>query len=520
MKAMKKILLVMLCLPAIVYGFTTGYKNNGYTGKPDMVTDGVTTSEVSGLSSGYVHQPHFNGYSAARAAEIAALRSAAYQPTTAFDPIGAAAAVKDTTTKTGILKGASGIISGGAGYSDLASGAPTASSFVLGLVKPDGTSVLNTAGAISVTPASIGSPTGSGTSTGTNTGDQTITLSGDATGSGTTAITVNVGKINGDVVDSAARSTGDFLRYDGSQWRHVALVLGDIPNTSSAGGVSKILMTDASGNLGLGVAPTSFLDIYRAGATPGASVFRAYGDYGQILVGTGATPVAYLDSDTINFRQSAHTGNASMGSLSLSGLTITGTVTASGFAGNASTSTKLATGRTLAITGPITYTSPSFDGSGNVTAAATVTAQAGTGSTFVMDTSPTIITPNIATGMTIAGTTQLKGYKEGTWVPTAVNLTVVGTPTLTGTYTRFGRGVNISLKVVAATTTASTKNSTNFTGLPYVPGTPATCGASDDSVNSYGDGTVFTSSKIYTPTWAAYAGTVYVNCFYETTDAF
>jgi len=40
--------------------------------------------------------------------------------------------------------------------------------------------------------------------------------------------------------------------------------------------------------------------------------------------------------------------------------------------GNATTATTLATGRTIAITGDITYTSPSFNGSTNVTAAATL----------------------------------------------------------------------------------------------------------------------------------------------------
>lgn len=47
--------------------------------------------------------------------------------------------------------------------------------------------------------------------------------------------------------------------------------------------------------------------------------------------------------------------------------TFTGALT-----GNAGSATKLATGRTIAITGDVTYTSPSFDGSANVTAAGTV----------------------------------------------------------------------------------------------------------------------------------------------------
>jgi hypothetical protein len=46
--------------------------------------------------------------------------------------------------------------------------------------------------------------------------------------------------------------------------------------------------------------------------------------------------------------------------------------------GNAGTATTLATGRTIAITGDVTYTSPAFDGSGNVTAAGTVTRVNGT----------------------------------------------------------------------------------------------------------------------------------------------
>jgi len=40
--------------------------------------------------------------------------------------------------------------------------------------------------------------------------------------------------------------------------------------------------------------------------------------------------------------------------------------------GNAGTATALATGRTIAITGDVAYTSPSFDGTGNVTAAGTI----------------------------------------------------------------------------------------------------------------------------------------------------
>jgi hypothetical protein len=44
--------------------------------------------------------------------------------------------------------------------------------------------------------------------------------------------------------------------------------------------------------------------------------------------------------------------------------------------GNAATATALAIGRTMAMTGDVTWTSPSFNGSGNVTAAATIATDA------------------------------------------------------------------------------------------------------------------------------------------------
>lgn len=48
-----------------------------------------------------------------------------------------------------------------------------------------------------------------------------------------------------------------------------------------------------------------------------------------------------------------------------------GTITAS-LSGNATTATTLGTGRTISITGDLSYTSPAFDGSGNVTATGTL----------------------------------------------------------------------------------------------------------------------------------------------------
>src|SRR6267142_3850162 len=52
-------------------------------------------------------------------------------------------------------------------------------------------------------------------------------------------------------------------------------------------------------------------------------------------------------------------------------ITVTNAIAGS-ITGNAATATALATGRTISISGDLTYTSPSFDGSSNVTAAGTL----------------------------------------------------------------------------------------------------------------------------------------------------
>jgi len=72
--------------------------------------------------------------------------------------------------------------------------------------------------------------------------------------------------------------------------------------------------------------------------------------------------------------------------------------------GNASTATALATGRTISISGDITYTSPSFDGSANVTAAATLATVNSNVGSFGTSTSVPAITVN-AKGLVTAVTT-------------------------------------------------------------------------------------------------------------------
>lgn len=162
---------------------------------------------------------------------------------------------------------------------------------------------------------------------------------------------------------------------------------------------------------------------------------------------------------------------------------------------------------------------------GQVTTNPGVTGVVGTGTTgsgnVVLQTSPTLTTPFIgvagATSVNLPTATPtgsetshiLSVYSEGTWTPSPVSLTVVGTPTYTGKYVRIGRFVHITLYVSSTTTTQSTAVTTNFTGLPWAAdayGGNGSC-SNASSAASYGGGSLL-ASTMYMPTWAAVANVV------------
>ena len=98
----------------------------------------------------------------------------------------------------------------------------------------------------------------------------------------------------------------------------------------------------------------------------------------QLGIGTN-NPTAKLDV-LGNARVS---GNLSVDSINASSGVITATTFVGALTGLASSATQLATGRTVAITGDIAYTSGSFDGTGNVTGTGTLATVNGNIGTFV-----------------------------------------------------------------------------------------------------------------------------------------
>ena len=135
-------------------------------------------------------------------------------------------------------------------------------------------------------------------------------------------------------------------------------------------------------------------------------------------------------SNSATTAASANTASAIV-SRDASGDFSAGTVTAA-LTGNASTATALATGRTIAITGDLAYTSPSFDGTGNVTAAGTLATVATAGTTGSSTAIPVItinvkgLTTSITTAVVVAPAGTLTGSTLASGV-TASSLTSLGT---------------------------------------------------------------------------------------------
>jgi len=106
-----------------------------------------------------------------------------------------------------------------------------------------------------------------------------------------------------------------------------------------------------------------------------------------------------------------------------------GTITAS-LTGNASTATALQSGRTIAITGDLAYTSPSFDGSGNITAAGTLATVNSNVGSFGSTTAIPVITVN-AKGLVTAVSTSAISTSFDIAADSGSNDTVAGGETLT-----------------------------------------------------------------------------------------
>jgi hypothetical protein len=118
------------------------------------------------------------------------------------------------------------------------------------------------------------------------------------------------------------------------------------------------------------------------------------------------------------------------------------------------------------------------------------------------------------------GTSELfDDYEEGTWTPAFTSLTVVGTATFEGTYTKVGRLLYWKAKVSTTGTTASVAGTTFINNLPFPlgPDRPTFIAQAADFVGCNAVGWVASQTQARTPTWSATASDIYLSGCYETT---
>jgi hypothetical protein len=192
-----------------------------------------------------------------------------------------------------------------------------------------------------------------------------------------------------------------------------ANLTGDVTSVGNATSIAAGVIVDADINASAAIADTKLATISTAGKVSNSATTATSANTASAIVARDASGNFTAGTITANL-----TGNVSGSSGSTTG--------------NAATATALATGRTISITGDLAYTSPSFDGTGNVTAAGTLATVATPGSTGSSTAIPIVtinakgLTTSITTAAVIAPAGTLSGNTLAAGV-TASSLTSLGT---------------------------------------------------------------------------------------------
>jgi hypothetical protein len=192
-----------------------------------------------------------------------------------------------------------------------------------------------------------------------------------------------------------------------------ANLTGDVTSVGNATSIAAGVIVDADINASAAIVDTKLATISTAGKVSNSATTAASANTASAIVARDGS------------------GNFSAGTITAN---LTGNVSGSSGSttGNAATATALATGRTIAITGDLAYTSPTFDGTGNVTAAGTLATVATPGSTGSSTAIPIVtinakgLTTSITTAAVIAPAGTLSGNTLAAGV-TASSLTSLGT---------------------------------------------------------------------------------------------
>ena len=292
-----------------------------------------------------------------------------------------------------------------------ASGIVTATQFVTGASGSAigiSTNTISGPATITIDPAAVGDNTGLVVIKGD------LQIDGTTTTINSTTITIddkNIQIADGAANDAAADGAGfTIVSGDGNktfQFQDAGDNLGSSENLNvTSGKVYKVNNTEVLSNntLGSGVVNSSLTSV-------GTLTNLSVGNVNSSGIVTATTFVGALTGNVTGNINSS--GVSTVTSLNATNINASGIVTAtSGFVGNltglASSATQLATGRTVAITGDIAYTSESFNGTGNVTGTGTLATVNSNVGSFGSQTLIPVVTVN-AKGLVTAVTTAAVG---------------------------------------------------------------------------------------------------------------
>ena len=195
-------------------------------------------------------------------------------------------------------------------------------------------------------------------------------------------------------------------------------------------------------------------------------------------------------TDMINAATNANTASAIV-KRDASGNFSAGTITAS-LTGTASFATALATGRTISLTGDVSYTSGSFDGTGNVTGTATLANTAVTAGSYGSSTAIPTFTVDAKGRLTAAGTASISTSISLAAGSGSGSVSGGGTLTFTG-----GNGITTS--VTGSTVTISSIGAGGYTTTATAGGT--TTLTSSSTANQFFTGTA--TQTVVLPTTAS-----------------
>lgn len=191
---------------------------------------------------------------------------------------------------------------------------------------------------------------------------------------------------------------------------------------------------------------------------------------------SASLPTTYLKLDGSN---GPMTGSLDFGAFNITnGGSATFTSFVGALTGNASTATVLATGRTISISGDLSYTSPSFNGSGNITAVGTlasiITAGGPTGSSTVVP----VITWDakgrltaVTTATIVAGSTTAAVTFNNSGAGASSGITFDGSIARTISYNTIGAASSTATFTLGSTSISLGSTTTTIAGLTSVTST-------------------------------------------------